>query len=256
MDRDGAVAPGAPEPGAAATVVMLRDGERGVEVLLAERPREARSFPGAWVFPGGVVEPGDVIDGDVMGEQTARRTAVRETQEEIGLVVDPDELVPFSRWTPPTGSPKPLITTFFAVRVPDGELRPAPAEVADLAWIRPADALDRHARGDLTLWPPTWVTLHGLRSADSVDEALAALRAGDIRPFVSRFSDDRRTVIWREDAEYAAADVPVAAAVGSAPATAGLPASAGVPGPTSPGAVARRHRLVMERLPWVYLSDF
>jgi len=42
--------------GAAATVVLLRDGERGVEVLLAERPRDRGSFAGAWVFPGGAVE--------------------------------------------------------------------------------------------------------------------------------------------------------------------------------------------------------
>lgn len=235
MDRDGATTAGVPEPAYAATVLLLRDGERGVEVLLAERPREARSFAGAWVFPGGVVEPGDVIGGDIAGDDTARRAAARETEEEVGLVVDPAELVPFSRWTPPVGSPKTLITTFFAVRVPDGELRPEPAEVADVAWVRPADALDRHARGAMTLWPPTWVTLHGLVSVESVDEALAALRAGDIRPYVSRFSDDRRTVIWQEDGEY---DREAAAPEAT--------------GRQRPG----RHRLVMEQLPWVYLSDF
>lgn len=34
-------------PGAAATVVLLRDGELGVEVLLAERPRDRGSYAGA-----------------------------------------------------------------------------------------------------------------------------------------------------------------------------------------------------------------
>lgn len=237
MDRDGAVAAPAPEPAYAATVVMLRDGERGIEVLLAKRPEGSRSFAGAWVFPGGMVEAVDLVDGPA-GELTARRTAVRETREEIGLVVDPAELVPFSRWTPPTGSPKTLITTFFAVRVPDGELRPAPDEVADLAWMRPGDALERHARGGMSLWPPTWVTLHGLDAPDSVEAALAAFRAGDIRPYVSRFSDDRRTVIWQEDGEYAQASE-----FGPGP------------GPVPVSAASARHRLVMERLPWVYLSD-
>ncbi|WP_308799054.1 NUDIX hydrolase [Agromyces silvae] len=231
MDRDGAVAPPALEPAYAATVVMLRDGERGVEVLLAQRPESSRSFAGAWVFPGGVVETDDLVDG-ASGELTARRTAVRETREEIGLVVDPEELVPFSRWTPPTGSPKTLITTFFAVRVPDGDLRPEPDEVADLAWMRPSDALARHARGGMTLWPPTWVTLHGLDAAVSVEAVLAAFRTGVVRAYVSRFSDDRRTVVWQEDGEYAPADAVMDAAT------------------------AARHRLVMERLPWVYLSDF
>jgi len=240
MDRDGAIAPSATTPDAAhlppsvahaATVVLLRDGERGPEVLLARRPDRARSFPGAWVFPGGMVEPGDVIDGDAAGEPAARRAAVREAEEEIGLVVDPGELVPFSQWTPPAGSPKMLITTFFAARVPDGALRPEPAEVADLAWMRPAEALDRHASGGMILWPPTWVTLHQLSGPRSVDEALAGFRAGEVRSYLSRRLADRTTLVWQEDSEY--------------------PGAADVPGP----AAAVRHRLLMERLPWVYLSD-
>ncbi|WP_350347551.1 NUDIX domain-containing protein [Agromyces sp. G08B096] len=221
----------------AATVVLLRDGELGVEVLLAERPRDRGSFAGAWVFPGGAVEAADLGDGDdPESEAAARRAAVRETEEEVGLVIDPAELVPFSSWTPPAGSPKRLITTFFAARVPDGEVRPAPDEVASVAWLRPAEALDRHAAGILTLWPPTWVTLHGLQDAASVDEALAALRAREVRPYVSRFDDTRTTVIWQEDAGFAA------------DATDDEDASAEASG-------ARRHRLVMERLPWVYLND-
>ena len=36
----------------AATVVLLRDATRGVEVLMIERP-DRGSFAGAWVFPGG-----------------------------------------------------------------------------------------------------------------------------------------------------------------------------------------------------------
>lgn len=228
MDRDGATEQ---RPVYAATVLLLRDGERGVEVLLAERPSASRSFAGAWVFPGGMVEPDDVANGDPAGEATARRTAVRETAEEIGLVIDSAELVRFSRWTPPTGSPKTIVTTFFAIRVPDGELRPSPDEVSAVEWMRPSDALERHAAGALTLWPPTWVTLHGLVHAESVDAALAALRAGGIRSYRSRFSDDRRTVIWSEDAEF-----DPARAVGVAE--------------------AARHRLVMNRLPWAYLNDF
>jgi 8-oxo-dGTP pyrophosphatase MutT (NUDIX family) len=242
MDRDGATTAGVPGPAYAATVLLLRDGERGVEVLLAERPGGSRSFAGAWVFPGGVVEPGDVVGDDPAGEATARRAAVRETSEEIGLTVDPAELVPLSIWTPPTGSPKTLITTFFAVRVPEGQLRPAPGEVVAVRWLRPCDALERHAAGAMTLWPPTWVTLHGLATAESVDAALAALRAGGIHSYISRFSDDRRTVIWREDAEYAAPATTGAATLGAAT--------------TGAAGTAARHRLVMERLPWVYLSDF
>lgn len=227
-------------PGAAATVVLLRDGERGLEVLLAERPRDRGSFAGAWVFPGGAVDEEDAFGGSIDTEDAARRAAVRETREEIGLELDRYDLVPFSHWTPPKGSPKQLRTTFFAVRVPDGEIRPAPDEVMSVEWIRPADALDRHTAGSMTLWPPTWVTLHGLTHAASVDEALAELRRGDVKPYVSRFSDDGRTILWQEDDEFEAERE----RRDNEPA---VPDDA-------PDAEGNQHRLVMDRLPWVYVN--
>ena len=226
--------------GAAATVVLLRDGERGVEVLLAERPRDRGSFAGAWVFPGGAVDDADALGGSVDTEDAARRAAVRETLEEIGLQLDRYDLVPFSHWTPPKNSPKQLRTTFFAVRVPDGEIAPAPDEVMAVEWMRPVDALDRHAAGAMTLWPPTWVTLHGLQRARSVDEALSELRSGDVKPYVGRVSDDGRTILWQEDDDYEAAlhrqeNHPAVSDEG-------------------PDAEGNQHRLVMDRLPWIYVN--
>ncbi|WP_157002006.1 NUDIX hydrolase [Agromyces laixinhei] len=226
-------------PSAAATVVLLRDGERGVEVLLAERPSGRGSFPGAWVFPGGAVDEADAAGDPIGGIEAARRAAVRETFEEVGLVLDADELVPFSHWTPPKGSPKSLTTTFFAVRVPDGELRLAPDEVTEAAWLRPVDALDRHTAGSLTLWPPTWVTLHGLSHAASVDEALAELRTAEVKSFVTKIVAERRMVLWQGDDEYAAEHPPEARDVSM---------------PDDGPAVGSRHRLMMDRLPWTYIN--
>lgn len=227
-------------PGAAATVVLLRDGERGLEVLLAERPRDRGSFAGAWVFPGGAVDEADAAGGSIDTEDAARRAAVRETREEIGLELDRWDLVPFSHWTPPKGSPKQLRTTFFAVRVPDGEIRPDPNEVITVEWLRPVDALDRHAAGAMTLWPPTWVTLHGLQRAASVEEALAELRSGEVKPYVSRFSEDGTTIIWQEDDEYGV----------ERERQENTPA---VPD-EGPDAEGNQHRLMMDRLPWIYTN--
>jgi 8-oxo-dGTP pyrophosphatase MutT (NUDIX family) len=226
--------------GAAATVVLLRDGELGLEVLLAERPRDHGSFAGAWVFPGGAVDEEDAAGGSIDTEDAARRAAVRETREEIGLELDRYDLVPFSHWTPPKGSPKQLRTTFFAVRVPDGEIRPAPDEVMSVEWLRPVDALDQHAAGAMTMWPPTWVTLHGLQRAASVDAALTELRSGDVKPYVGRMSDDGRTILWEEDDDYVEQrehqehdpDIP----------------------DEGPDAYGNRHRLMMDRLPWIYVN--
>jgi 8-oxo-dGTP pyrophosphatase MutT (NUDIX family) len=227
--------------GAAATVVLLRDGERGVEVLLAERPSDRGSFAGAWVFPGGAVDAADAAGQPLDGIEAARRAAVRETLEEVGLVLEAGELVPFSHWTPPENAPKRLTTTFFAVRVPAGELRLAPDEVVAAAWLRPIDALDRHAAGEMTLWPPTWVTLHGLARAASVDEALDELRNGEVQPFVAKVADEGRTILWQDDDEYVAElrrEARDLSMSGDAPAADGT-----------------RHRLMMDRLPWVYIDS-
>ncbi len=43
----------------AATVVLMRDGTEGLEVLLLRRNRRAGFVPGAYVFPGGRVDPAD-----------------------------------------------------------------------------------------------------------------------------------------------------------------------------------------------------
>ncbi len=51
------------EPRASATVVLLRDGTRGPEVLLVLR-NERGSFAASYVFPGGVNEPGDAAVHD------------------------------------------------------------------------------------------------------------------------------------------------------------------------------------------------
>lgn len=54
---------GRPDRGAAAvpaaTVVVVRDGERGLEAYLQRRPRTMGFAGGLWVFPGGRVEEGD-----------------------------------------------------------------------------------------------------------------------------------------------------------------------------------------------------
>ncbi|WP_170298479.1 NUDIX hydrolase [Agromyces allii] len=226
------------DEGHAATVVLLRDGERGVEVLLAERPHSGR-FPGAWVFPGGVVEPVDAAGGSFDDEGAARRAAVRETHEEVGLVLSPHDLVPFAHWTPPPGTPKPRRTWFFAARVPEGRLVLAPDEVLQAEWLRPIDVLERHAVGAMTLWPPTWVTVHGLTDAASVDEALAALGSGEITPYISRFNDDRTAVIWQEDEAFDS--------------DAEHDGTHAVPD-EGPDAHGTRHRLIMDRLPWIYTN--
>lgn len=55
--------PVAPKP--AATVLLLRDGEAGLEVLMTRRSTQASFAPGAFVFPGGVVDRADALALDL-----------------------------------------------------------------------------------------------------------------------------------------------------------------------------------------------
>ncbi len=49
--------PVAPRP--AATVLLLRDSDSGIEVLMTRRSPTASFAPGAYVFPGGNIDTAD-----------------------------------------------------------------------------------------------------------------------------------------------------------------------------------------------------
>lgn len=209
----------------AATVILARDGGEGPEVLLIERP-DRGSFAGAWVFPGGKLEPGDA-EKDASEEDDARRAGVRETAEETGLVVDARTLVTVSCWDPPPGLPLRIRTWFFLAPAPDGPVALAAAEAVAARWSRPNELLAAHGRGELTLYPPTWVTLYGLADRTGVADMVDAARVGGIRRFetVARRGPQGPVLLWRDDAEYEH---------------------------ESPDATAR-HRLEVGALPWRYL---
>ena len=98
----------------AATVILLRDTEQGLETLMLRRNSKLAFAGGMWVFPGGRVDPADregIAPDDDLG--AARRAAVRESLEETGLAVVEDALVPFSHWTPPDVAVKRFLTWFF-----------------------------------------------------------------------------------------------------------------------------------------------
>jgi len=92
----------------AATIVLMRDGAEGVEILLLRRTRTAGFVPGAYVFPGGRVDRGDAeehivahLDGLDATAAAARLeladadppalayylAALREAFEETGILV-------------------------------------------------------------------------------------------------------------------------------------------------------------------------
>ena len=101
------------EPQPAASVVLLRDAGDDLEILYLRRSPHLRFMGGYWVFPGGRIDPGDHQADDSDESGTARRAAVREAQEEAGVMLDPASLHPISRWTTPAVSPIRFATSFF-----------------------------------------------------------------------------------------------------------------------------------------------
>lgn len=192
---------------AAATVVLVRDAAEsgGVETLMLQRASKI-AFGGMWVFPGGRVEPTDE-DPSAPGDEiaAARRAAARECIEETGLVVAPGELTVRSHWLPPAGAPRRFSTWFFVAAAPPGAVVVDGGEIRDHCWMRPGDALDRRDRGEIELAPPTWVTLHELTIAASVEELLGRARAaGEPERFATRVGDAGGTMVtmWHGDAGY------------------------------------------------------
>lgn len=87
--------PAATQP--AATIVLLRDGDPGLEVLLMRRHRASGFVPGAWVFPGGRVDPADSgpalyeriagLPRDPQPDSAYWSAALRELFEETGVLL-------------------------------------------------------------------------------------------------------------------------------------------------------------------------
>jgi 8-oxo-dGTP pyrophosphatase MutT (NUDIX family) len=174
----------------AATVIVLRDvpgpHTSTLEVLLVQRAGELAFHGGAWVFPGGRVDAGDRPTNaapspimDVHDELPAARVAgVRETFEEAGLRLTPEELAPFSHWTTPEGRSRRFATWFFLAQIePHLECVVDGGEILAHRWYRPADALLARERGEIDLPPPTYVSVSVLATCSSVAEALTASRA-------------------------------------------------------------------------------
>jgi 8-oxo-dGTP pyrophosphatase MutT (NUDIX family) len=184
-------------PRKAASVILLRDGAGGLEVLLVQRNPGARFMGGAWVFPGGSVHDDD---GGPEG------AGLRELQEEAGVMLEgPDALVPFSRWITPAEVKIRFDTWFYVARAPDG-IEPLcdGEECVDLRWLTPLGALEAYQRDELLLVFPTIKHLEQLAELRSVADALETARGREVRPVLPKVAveDGSAKVLLPGEAGY------------------------------------------------------
>ncbi|MGR4872059.1 MBL fold metallo-hydrolase [Variovorax sp. LARHSF232] len=204
---------------AAATVLLLRDGPEGLEVLMTRRSENANFAPGAYVFPGGTI---DEADAHARAISTRRRTqsrvqltqaitAVRETFEELGVLLAhradgtpvsaaevaamdrfsgnafsfveqcaarglrlaTDQVYTLAHWITDRDLPKRFDVPFLVARMPADQVPASDdAEQFEPCWVRPADALARHAKGRFFMIFPTLRTLKRLTVFSSVESVL------------------------------------------------------------------------------------
>jgi 8-oxo-dGTP pyrophosphatase MutT (NUDIX family) len=117
-----------------------------------------------------------------------------------GLVLRSDLLRPWSRWITPTAEERRYDTRFFVAALPDGQrTRDVSTESDQVAWVRPADAVEAAQRGEMWMLPPTVATLTELSRYASVSDVLAAERV--IRPRMpsARITDDGVFLVIPED---------------------------------------------------------
>ena len=106
-----------------AAAILLREGDRGTEYLLAQRP-VGKVYAGYWEFPGGKVEPAENL----------REALVRELQEELGIIIDHAWPWLSCEYTYPHANVR---LKFFRVSSWHGEIRPT--EHSGITWAKFGD---------------------------------------------------------------------------------------------------------------------
>ena len=214
-------------PRDAASVLLLRDGSAGLEVLMVRRVESSRDFAGASVFPGGLVEiedsdpagawlgaPFDVATARLaLGEELADETirslyacACRELHEEACVRITADRLIPVARWITPEFQKRRWDTRFFLAVDPDAQDVAADGnETCEAIWLSPAAALAAYREGLHVLAPPTFRLLEGLLPFSTADDAVAgARRFGPPQAIlpVPLANADEVTLVYPGDRDY------------------------------------------------------
>lgn len=152
---------------------------------------------------------GDSVVDDTRGDDwEAERQALLDRSlsfagflDRRGLVLRSDLLRPWAHWITPAFEPKRYDTRFFVAAIPAGQrARDVSTEADRVAWVSPADAVERARRGEMFMLPPTLATLTELAGYDSIAAVLAAERQITVLEPKAQIIDGEAYLVLPEDA--------------------------------------------------------
>jgi 8-oxo-dGTP pyrophosphatase MutT (NUDIX family) len=213
----------------ATTVLLIRDGDEGLEVLMVVRRNGLSQYAAAMAFPGGGIDPEDEDEAwlplcvgaeELDPAERARRIAgYRELHEETGILLldrpvavlpapgagfidvvggtggrlDLSSMLPFAHWVTPEGPPRRYDTFFRLCWLTTDLVANADGdETVAAEWVRPEVALALGKAGERNVLIPTRCQLDLLAQAASVADAVASARTRPIltvSPTVDQRSD-------------------------------------------------------------------
>ena len=180
----------------AASIILGRDADRGLEVLVVERGATSRFLPGYVAFPGGSIDAEDLALAERwFGDRAnaGRAGVVRELIEECGLVLtatglrsgtsptapdaDPpraEQLPEIAHWVAPEEVPVRFDARYYAA-APEGNADPTPdlTETSAAWWAAPGDLLLEWEKERRLLYWPTYFTMRALAACEKTSDLLA-----------------------------------------------------------------------------------
>jgi len=174
---------------------------------MLRRNRALKAFGGAWVFPGGRVDPSDAPGAPELDR--AKAAAIREADEETGLTLSADSLIPLSLWIPPVQEKRRFSTWFFVAKAPDAPVQIDHGEIHEFEWLCPCAVVNSTPNPARVLFPPTYVSLHRLMRAQSVAMACQDISCAEDEVFETRFEKSKTgfTTLWQGDSAYNGSDL-------------------------------------------------
>lgn len=237
----------------AATMILL-DDRPDLQVLMLLRNDSSGFVASHTIFPGGAIEQDDrsstwddLISGltneeadEQLRTEEARSywiAAIRETIEEVGVVVGSDEeglledrktlengtanfsqiisqralslnlsaVKPISRWITPKGGSRRYDTYFFVARSRSSVIpRVDGKEAVEVFWITPSEALQKWELGELTMISPTLATLKQLQTYRNTDEIFSVLDSKPLPENIRIIDESKALPLFPNDENYEA----------------------------------------------------